>query len=798
MATSHAQTAPDGESSYRMPPKAIADLIDAPVTPNVSIGPDRRWMLIMGRPPLPPISELAQPELRLAGLRINPRTNGPSRHPYYTKLALKHICDQTEREISGLPDDGRISGIMWSPDGGRIALAVTRDTGIELWAAAVADGRAERPGQLRLNAAYGSTFCWMPDSRTLICKVVPNDRGPAPDAATIPTGPMIQENVGKKAPARTYQDLLQSPHDEALFERCLTSQVVRVSVDGDAVPLNRPGLIRRAEPSPSGQYILVETIRRPFSYLVPVERFGRSVEIWDLEGDVVHHVADLPLAEDVPIAFDAVRRGPRSFAWRADAPATLHWTEAQDDGDPKAEADVRDQVYMLAAPFKGDPVPLVSLGFRLARIWWGSEDLAWISEQWWQTRRVRNWVVKPGAPEAEQRLVSDRSFEDRYSDPGRPLLQPTPSGTSILLTANGGKTLFLVGQGACPEGDRPFLDELDLPTGETRRLWRSEPPHYEHPGLLIDLEHILTRRESQTEPPNYFLRNLLTKETRQLTEFPHPAPQLANVQKELVRYKRDDGVDLTATLYLPPGYSTDDGPLPMLMWAYPREFKSADAAGQVTTSPCRFTRIGETSPLLWLGRGYAILEGPTMPIVGEGDDEPNDTYVKQLVASAEAAVDEVARRGVADRGRIAIGGHSYGAFMTANLLAHSDLFQTGIACSGAYNRTLTPFGFQAEERTLWEAPDVYFAMSPFMHVSKVKRPILLIHGAADNNAGTFPMQSERLYNALKGHGATARLVILPHESHGCRARESVMHMAWEMDRWLETYVNNARGRRTRS
>ena len=787
-----AQGSSPTQLQYLMPPRAIADLADAPLTPSVSVGPNQDWMLLMERPGLPPISELAQPELKLAGLRINPRTNGQSRSSYYTKLTLKRISDGSEKPITGIPSEARIENITWSPDGKRIAFTHTHDSGIELWIAEVNTGQAIQPTDARLNSTYGRPFHWLSDSQMIICKAIPMDRGPAPEAPEVPSGPVVRESTGRKAPARTYQDLLKKPYDEALFEYYLTSQVLRVTLDGESTNIGSRGIIRRVESAPDGEYILVETTHRPFSYLVPAYRFPDRVEIWDLDGNVIHEVADLPLAEEVPIDRDGVPTGPRSFGWRADTPATLYWTEAQDGGDPKIEAEVRDKVFILSAPFKGNPVPLISLGLRFDGIQWGHADLALISESWWKTRRVRTWTAKPDSPEDAPQILFDRSREDRYSDPGRPLQHPTATGTRVLLTAGDGRTLFLRGDGASPEGNRPFLDELDLTTRETRRLWRSEAPYYESVSQLMverKLERrLLTRRESKSEPPNYFLRDLCRNEIQQLTHFPHPAPQLANVQKELIRYERADGVKLTATLYVPPDYSPDDGPLPMLMWAYPREFKSADAASQVTDSPYRFVRISTGSPLFWLAQGYAVLDHPTMPIIGEGDKEPNDTYIEQLVSSARAAVDEVVRRRVADRDRIAIGGHSYGAFMTANLLAYSDLFCAGIGRSGAYNRTLTPFGFQAEERTFWEAPEAYFRMSPFMHAEKVNEPILLIHGSADNNTGTFPIQSERFYHALKGHGATARLVMLPHESHGYRSRESVMHMLWEMNEWLDRYV----------
>lgn len=795
-----------------MPPKAIADLIDAPPTPRVTLGPHRQWMLLMEQPSLPSIAEVAQPELRIAGLRINPRTHGRSRTRPYSGLTLKRISDRTETPVKGLPDRARINHIRWSPDGQKIAFTITREKGIELWYVNVADGHAMPLTKPTLNAAYGgrsalrrqaalrTPFHWSANSRTLICRFRSNLPAAAPKPLDVPLGPTTQENIGRKTPSRTYQDLLKNAHDEALFDHFLSSRVQRVTLRGETTPLGSKGIITRAEPSPDGRYILVEKIHRPYSYLVPINRFPRRVEIWDSAGTLVQLVADLPLADDVPIGFGAVPTGPRSFAWRADAGAVLYWIEAQDGGDPKKEADVRDRVFTLAAPFKAGPVALVSLGLRYRGITWADEKLALVSESWWSTRTRRTWIVDPAKPGSQPRLLFDFSFEDRYNDPGRPLTTRTAYGTDVLLTADNGATLFLSGAGASPEGDRPFLDRLDLKTGSTERLFRSEAPYYEYPIDLIDPKNLtlLTRRESKTQPPNYMLRTLASNAgaggggvLQAITDFPHPQPQLANVYKEQIRYKRADGVDLTATIYLPPGKTPADGPFPMLAWAYPREFKSASAAGQVTSSPHRFVRTSAHSPLLWLLHGYAVLDNFSLPIVGEGDEEPNDSFVDQLVAGAQAAVDEVVRRGVADPDRIAIGGHSYGAFMAANLLAHSDIFRAGIARSGAYNRTLTPFGFQAEERTFWQAPEIYFAMSPFMHAEKVNEPILLIHGEADNNSGTFPLQSKRYYHALKGHGATARLVMLPHESHGYRARESIMHMAAEITAWLDKYVKNA-------
>lgn len=774
---------------YQMPSQALADVVDAPLTPGIGLDPARTYMLLMHRPGYPPIEDVARPELRLAGLRIDPTTNGQSRVSHYDALTLKRIDDGQERVVQGLPEGARIGQGHWSPDGKHFAFSVTESDGIAVWICDVASGEARPVEGVHLNCVWGTPLVWFPDSSGLMVRTVWEGRGTVPEGTRVPDGPVIQENRDQTAPSRTYQDLLKNPHDEALFEYYCMAQVARVDLDGTLTKLGKPDLICRSEPSPDGRFLLVETMHRPFSYLVPSYRFPVRVDVWNAEGEDVRMLFDLPLAESVPISFDAVPDGPRGFGWRADVPATVTWVTAQDGGDPSVETDVRDIMFRLDAPFDAEPSQVIALAMRYVGHTWGSDKLALVSERWWKTRRIRTWQICPDG-DAEPRVLFDRSWEDRYGDPGFPMTVRNDSGRRVLQTDDNESCLFLVGDGASPEGDQPFLDRFDLETQQTTRLMQSAPPFYERPIGIIDVNtpSILIGQESVQEPTNYYVRDLSQNVDTQITHFTHPLPHLKDVQKELIVYQREDGVQLTGTLYLPPGYKKEDGPLPLLMWAYPREFKSADAAGQVKDSPHRFVRVSPLSALPLLASGYAVLDGPSMPIVGEGDEEANDTYIEQLTTSAKAAVDEVVRRGVADPKRICVGGHSYGAFMTANLLAHTDLFCCGIARSGAYNRTLTPFGFQAEERSLWQASDVYAAMAPFMHADKIKAPILMMHGEADNNSGTFPMQSERFYNALKGHGVTCRLVMLPHESHGYRARESLMHMLWEMVAWLDVYA----------
>lgn len=781
---------------YQMPPKAIADVVDAPPSPQASVSPDGNWLVLMQQPPLLTIADLSQPELKLAGVRFNPETHDQPRQMYSTSLTLMKVIGGQSRPAGGLPPSARIRFVTWSPDSQHIAFTLSRG-GVELWVADVATGNARRLSNLLINQSLPRRpYEWMPDSRSIVARTVAME-GPPPEPARTPSGPAVQESRARKAPARTYEDLLRDESDAALFEYHMQSRLMRIQLTGEATRVGpQRGMIVRHLPSPDGRFIEVETVHRPFSYTVPVDRFPRRIEIWATASAIARVLADLPLADQVPTDRDSVRTGPRDVQWRADKPSTLVWAEAQDGGNPKKDVPYRDAIFTLTDLFGGStPVKLMDVPMRYAGIEWGNDSVALVQSQRWRDRRIQTWQLRPNASAAAE-LLFDRSSEDRYSDPGDPVLRTNAAGQDVLRIASDGRSLYYIGEGASPEGARPFLSRLDLKTKKTTRLFRSDAPYYEMPVHMLDDRggKIITRRESVSEPPNWIVRDLRRRRTSAITSIPNPTPQLANVKKEVIHYKRRDGIDLNGTLYLPPGYDAQrDGPLPVLMWAYPQEFKSAAAAGQVTTSPYRFIRVtGTGSPIVFVLRGYAVLDNPTIPIVGEGSAEPNDTYVDQLVAGAQAAVDELVRRGAGDRKRMAIAGHSYGAFMTANLLAHSDLFRAGIARSGAYNRTLTPFSFQSEERTYWQAPEIYTKMSPFTYADKINEPLLLIHGIDDDNSGTFPIQSERLYQALSGLGGTVRLVMLPKEAHGYRGRESVMHVLWETDQWLEKYVKNAK------
>ncbi|HEY7476491.1 MAG TPA: prolyl oligopeptidase family serine peptidase [Vicinamibacterales bacterium] len=767
-------------SAYLTPPKVIADIMDAEPLPTVSLSPDRTVMLLAHRRSMPTIAEVAAPFLGLAGARVNPRTNGARVLGGTIALTFKDVATGTERKIA-LPAGGSFTA-SFSRDSKKVAITHTTDTGIRLLLADVASGSVRTLIDGGVNGLAGGCS-WLDDSNGMLCRLIPDGRGAAPQDPGIPTGPNVQENLGGTAPGRTYQDLLTSAHEERLYDYYYTSQPAFVTLDGRKTTVGPPAVYASLSLSTDGQWLVVTRVKRPYSYVVPAGLFPRDVELWDRSGKVVRKLADVPMGDMIPT--NGVFAGPRAFTWHALEPATLYWAEALDKGDIRNKVPQRDRVLALKAPFTGEPSEFLKTEWRYGGLQFTEKGVVLVSESDRASRMRRTWVQDTGAPRKAWELLQ----EDRYKDPGFPVFRP---GTSLVMQV--GDSIYLSGAGASPQGDRPFLDRFNLKTLKADRVWQSDTESYETVVAILDdnATRLITSRETKDLPANFVSRDLSAKTSRNLTSFKDPQPQLSDVQRQFVTYKRKDGVTLSGTIYLPPSYRPGTR-LPMFVWAYPQEFTSADAASQVVGSPNRFTRAGGASHLLLLTQGYAIFDGPTMPIVGPGETA-NDTYIEQLVASAEAAVNFAVEKGIADRDRIGVGGHSYGAFMTANLLAHSDLFRAGIARSGAYNRSLTPFGFQNESRTFWEKPDLYARMSPFWHANKVNEPILLIHGEMDDNSGTFPIQSERFYMALKGHGATVRYITLPYEAHGYAARETNMHVITEMLNWLDKYVKNAKPR----
>ncbi|HEY5986747.1 MAG TPA: prolyl oligopeptidase family serine peptidase [Streptosporangiaceae bacterium] len=782
---------------YATPGADIMPVVDAPPTPAVFLAPGGRFLAFVHLQAHPPIAMLARPYLRLAGLRIDPRLRARRRLRRATAVSVLRIADGQEQYLS-LPDGAQVGPITWAPDGRRFAFACDRSDGVGVWAGDAETGDVhEVPGLTVCDilggdpSADGGTLRWSRDGRTLLVLSALPER---PDLPPPPIEPRISETSGKHSQTATYQDLLATPADEDAFEALATTVPYRVDpVTGTRAVLGPPGLYQSITDSADGRYLLVHRLQRPFSFRVPWFWFARRSEVWDAGGAVRAVIGDLPVSDEVPR--QGVPTGPRLVCWEEAAAASLTWAEALDGGDPVAPAAHRDRLFRLAAPFDDKPVALFDLRHRCLG-WYDLDEphQLLMLEHDRDRRWLTTWLCDLARPDAN-RVLFDRSVDDAYGDPGTPIVTLRPDGSRTVLSD--GTAIYLRGDGASPEGKRPFLDRFDLATGTAVRLHQSPPGAVEQVVGFTAADHtqVVIWHESPAEPPNLIAACLGGDQARPLTAWPDPHPQLTGITKRLISHDRGDGVMLSGMLHLPPGYDESrDGRLPLVMWAYPFDYGSADTASQVRADSFEFTRLTALGPALFAVRGYAVLSDATMPVIGD-PETMNDTYIEQITMAAVGHVRALDEAAIIDPARVAVGGHSYGGFMTANLLAHTERFAAGIARSGAYNRTLTPFGFQTERRSFWEAATVYDQVSPFRYAHQITAPLLLIHGEQDANSGTYPIQSERLFQAIQGNGGTARLVVLPHEGHAYLARESVLHLLAEQFGWLERWLGTGISRR---
>ena len=608
------------QTPYKLPPKDVVAIVDAPPPPLTIQSPARDNLLLVDMQPYPSIEAVAEPILRLAGLRINPRTGGLQRLVHFTGLTVQPSDGSPARRIA-LPQGASVHLPAWSHDGKKIAFARDVEDGVELWIADVATGQSKPIPGARLNDILGNPIGWLSDNRQILAVLVPEGRGPAPAAPRAPLGPNVQESNGRLSQMPTFQDMLTNPHDEDLFEHFATSQLARIDADtGQVTRIGPAALISGADYSPDEKYLLVETIRRPFSYRVPFSLFARKSEVWDSNGRPVATVADLPVSDDVPR--QGVPTGPRQITWQPLLGARLIWAEALDGGDPQKKAAHRDQVMSLEAPFTAKPSPVMKVQHRFSGFAWLPEKDHALATEFDRDRRWRTTaLVDLTKPDESRKVLFDLSINDAYGDPGSPMTVTRPDGVRTVL--QDGDSIYLIGRGAGPEGSRPFLDKMDLKTGEKQRLFRCAEATFESVlGFVGDSRRaIVISHETKTEPPNNFTVDLKTLKQTKLTDYRDPAPQLTGLKKELIKYKRDDGVPLSGTLYLPPDYK-EGTRLPLIMWAYPLEYSDAATAGQVRTSPYTFTRLTAPSQLFFVTQGYAVLDEATMPVVGDpGDHE---------------------------------------------------------------------------------------------------------------------------------------------------------------------------------
>jgi dipeptidyl aminopeptidase/acylaminoacyl peptidase len=775
------------QQKYLPPPDAAKELFASRPMPRVSLSPDQRFLLIAEGQRFRRIGDLAARVVALAGVRVSPFNNGPAAPSYFVRMEIKVVATGKKFAVKLPPGARRFSLPVWSPDGRRFAFLQYNHTEVSLWVGEAATRKVKQVPNLKINASLGRSFQWLTESDSLLCLALPKQREKAPIAPRAPAGPVVQETGPKESAVLTYPDLLQNEHDEKLFDYYLTAQLTLVDVRKmSGTPLGRPSIFARFDVSPDGRYVLVERVHPPYSYQAPIQFFPRSIEVWDPKAKV-EAVHIRPATENVGPGGVPVQ--PRGHHWRPTGPpATIVWVEALDGGDPKREVEYRDRVMMLEAPFHGEPIEVTKLENRFSQILWGeTRGVALVREYESERKWYQTWLVNPENPDIPDRLLWSHSVSERYQHPGYPLMRQLANGKRAMRVFQ--QSIFLNGNGSSPEGDRPFLDRLDLVKFERHTLFKCAPDAYEAVVALMsdDGLEFVTRHETESEHPNYFVRNFGEPERKPLTQFEDPAKSLREVKKKLITYEREDGVKLNCMLHLPPDYDLENPkPLPTILWAYPRAYTEGTVAGQVANSPHRFSTFAGASPRFLALEGYAVLDQVAMPIVG--GENANDNFAEQIVANAEAAITAVVELGVCDRERVGVGGHSYGAFMAVMLLANSDIFRAGVARSGAYNRTLTPFGFQNERRTLWQAPQTYLEMSPLLAVPKIRDPLLLIHGDKDKNIATNPDQTKRLFHAIKGNGGKARIVMLPHESHTYQARESVGHTLAEMVNWFDKHV----------
>lgn len=781
--------------TYQKPSEEILTLADFEMAPAISMNSTKDQAILVYRNTYKTLDDLNQEEMRLGGLRINPKTSISSTMTFYTKIKVKNLLTQTETEIKNLPQSAKITYLTWSPDEKKIAFINNTNQGNELWYIDLDNAQAHQLTQAELNANTGNPITWFKDSQQLLVKTQRHRYDDLTDKTNaIPDGPIVSASEGGvESQNRTYQDLLKDKIDEENFEKLITTDLYRIDLSGNKKLFKSADMFISESFSPDGKYLMITTLQKPFSYIVPFQRFPMKTTVYTANGDRVKVVNELPLNEVMPKGFMSVRQGKRSLRWRSDKPSSLFYVQALDEGDQANEVEFRDELFSWDAPFNKNPESLAKTSQRYGGIIFGNNQTAIVYDQWYDTRNIKTYLLNPSTK--NMKVINDRNYQDVYADPGDFQTERNEFGQQTLLINN--HKMYLIGDGYSANGKFPFIDEYDMTTDQSSRIYQSTlTDKLEDISSIIDIDSgkILVNIQSKTDYPNYYFRNIFATHDddslTKVTDNQNPFESLNDVHKEVIKYQRKDGVELSGTLYLPKGYMERENKekLPLLIWAYPTEYKDKNSAGQSTANPNEFTFPYYGSFVYWVAKGYAVLDDAAFPIIGEGETEPNDTFIEQLIWNAEAAIDALDEKGYIDRTKVGVGGHSYGAFMTANLLTHSDLFACGIARSGAYNRTLTPFGFQREQRNYWEASDVYNTMSPFMNAEKMKKPMLLVHGEADNNPGTFTLQTERYFQALKGLGAPVRMVILPKESHGYVAKENILHLLWEQEQFLDKYL----------
>ena len=791
-----APPASSDDADYRSPPPAIADLLTAPRLPRgaPNASPDGAWLAVSDLRSLIPISVLAEPVLKLAGMEILPDlwANRISLKNAAAGLTFYKVADGS-RVRAKLPADVQLGPVRWSNKGDRVACIAYAKGGADLWIVEAATGNARRLEGVKMYP-IGNVLDWSNDDASLFTALVVHDTQSLPALERIPDGPAVRKSAGRATPQRTSRDVLRTADDQARFEFIATCQLAWVPVDGSTIrKIGEPVALDHCEISPDERYVRVERYALPAPLGFPLYLFPYKVELWPTAGGAPIAIGDVPLNDRSAVA-SVSSLGPREFTFSPDG-QTLWFASWEDKAGANAQAAVRDtslpppgadRIMKLPAPFTGTATEVTRAEFSIQGMGFTADGSKLLVYEGYEPRRVERQSWLDAKQPTKLNTLVYRSTEGVYDDPGRMAFKSERHQDVAWVTADG-KSFYRLGDGFQADGQRPFLDRCAFAGGKNTRLFQSDLKRLEAPVTVLsaDARRFITLAQTASEPPNWFARKAGEKKATQVSAFKNPMEALSRAPRQQFTFKRDDGVVLNAEVVLPPDWKPGSAPLPTLFWIYPNDYRSAAAASQNRTSPNRFPSQSPLNPEVLVTQGYAVVK-PDLAIVGT-----NDQYVAELQRSAKAAVDECVKRGFTDRDRIAVAGHSYGAFSTVNCLAHTKLFRAGWASDGAYNRTLTPFTFQAETRNLWEARDTYLGMSPFLYANQIDVPLLLMHNQDDTNVGTNPIQSQRLFEALNGLGKITQLIEYPYEDHGPAAKETVLdYWARALD-WIDRYVKNA-------
>jgi len=850
----HSDSAVLASESYLRPPDRIAKLVQAPWWKNTTLAdpsPDRTHFVRLESEGMPSLASFARPHLNLGGLQIDPAANRARALTTRAATGLELVGIDGRGVQVKLPAGTTVSDPAWSPDGSRIAFLVHSDRATHVYVADVASGRSREVSRTPVLATLTTSLEWLPDGSGLVTVLVPADRGAPPADPKVATGPEVRLSQPGDNQMWTYPTLLQTPHDKALLAYYTTGQLAVLGVDGRSERrIGAPAMIKSFDAGMDGTYFLVTVMTRPFSYLVPVGQFGQKQEIWDASGKVLATLTTTPL--DTGIKPDSATRArremePRDPTWRPDG-AGLSFLElaprkaeadsggarsgvgagAGGDSGSDGEANPRgrrgDRVMLWAPPFDSASLhPVYEAHARMTDVnYTSSPDLVLVTEGSTRQGRPRFapdegegrggkvYAVYLSRPDTTYPIATYRA-DDFYGHPGTLLTRGAPprlggfyapresAHQPILaqLSSDGG-SVFLQGtlysKKPLEDGPQEFIDRVEIETGKKTRVYEGEAGDtYENvvAALDDDATRLVVSRQSATTVPDFYLRDVGSGNLTALTHNTDYAPEITHAPTRVLTVKRLDGIEVQIKVTFPPGYHGETR-LPALLWFYPMEYTDQEHYDESNRDYNKnaFPRLGVRSMVYFVELGYAVVE-PDAPIIGDAG-EMNDHYVNDLRNDLAAVVDELDRDGDIDRQRLAVGGHSYGAFSTANALVHTPFFKAGIAGDGNYNRTLTPFRFQTERRNLWEDFDLYHAMSPLFFADQLNGALLMYHGLADQNPGTFPIHSKRMFDALNYLGKTAALYYYPYENHGPATESTILDLWSRWTAWLDLYVKHAR------